>query len=156
MEVTDMINFQQEINTLINLCIDNIQYENDPVINKKIKLLNQVMCYFNRIITISENTKDYKEENSDTDTDITISDIQDDDVEYDSPTCLSDNEDYGNLFVNKIYQRQTPSTIHNINKKILGLDKIDEEILEDMFKKKMINYFTNRKIIRTKKYLKMI
>ncbi|AGC01768.1 hypothetical protein H012_gp697 [Acanthamoeba polyphaga moumouvirus] len=135
MELTDIINFQQEINSLINLCIDNIQYEKDPIINKKIKLLNQVMCYFNRMMTISENIKDSNEENSDTCSDITISDIQDEDIDYNSPTCLSDDEDYSDLFVDKIYHRQVPNTIHSINQKVLGLDKLDEEILENTFGK---------------------
>ncbi|AVL94624.1 hypothetical protein ma238 [Moumouvirus australiensis] len=135
MEVNDIITFQQDINSLINLCIDNIKYENDPFINKKIKLLNQVMCYFNRMISINENIKDLNGDNSDTCSDITLSDIQEDETDYNSPTCLSEDEDYSDLFVGKIYQRQIPTTIHSINQRVLGLDKFDDEPVDDISKK---------------------
>ncbi|AEX61399.1 hypothetical protein c7_L333 [Megavirus courdo7] len=121
-QLSDIIVFQKEINVLINVCINQTT---NNVTNKNTRLLNQVICYFNRLNTIYENIQNNSSPNDSN---------SDSDVISDSDIISNNNVNIENISNFEQYK---------INRQLFGFNDFDEHEIEENECVILLHFYSN-------------
>lgn len=112
--IVEIIKFKQEINELIDKCLNTDKYDLNEKTNKR--LLVQLMIYFNRMQSV------YSIHQSSDDEDDFISDDEDENEDY---TKIMEGRIYSNTIVTNYNEQE-----HNIRSRILGINGFTEDYNE--------------------------